>query len=524
MSRRAKHSDTPKAPAAKAATDTGADQFLRLMSHEMRTPLNGVIGMLGLLARTDLNGAQRAYAEAARDSAEHLLGLVNDLLDYARLEAGKLEFDPAPLNVETLARGVAELLSPRAHDKGLEIVWSVAHDVPDIMADDGRLRQVLFNLAGNAVKFTERGGVAITVDRIGGADTRPHLAFTVEDTGPGVPEEARERIFEEFGHADATDATRFGGAGLGLAVVRRLAEAMGGTVSVDYRVVEQETFGRRARRPAAPGSRFRFEAVFDAAPEQPLRDYPLDGLEVAVRSPDLFIIQAAVSQIAASGGGVYDPAPVTLVDHACAAPGSLATPPETGRGIVLLKPTERDLITRYRAAGFHGYLIKPLRRASLIERVLAAAGRFTGPGAAPAVPSDDDRVALAQFAGVRVLLVEDNPVGALLARTLLRREGCVVETAATGHEAIQAMKRARFDLVFMDMRMPGMDGPSAARAIRAAGDETPIVALTANAFAEDRRTCLQAGMNDHLVKPLELDALRIALTRWTNRPSRAKVA
>ena len=196
-----------------------------------------------------------------------------------------------------------------------------------------------------------------------------------------------------------------------------------------------------------------------------------------------------------------------------------------GRAIVLLKPSERDLIARYRSAGFHGYLIKPLRRASLAERVLAAAGAGTHrPGPPPPPPPDDDRVLAGRFSGTRVLLVEDNPVGALLASTLLKREGCAVETAASGHEALDAMKRARYDLVFMDMRMPGMDGPSAARAIRARGDETPIVALTANAFAEDRKACLEAGMDDHLVKPLELDALRIALARWTKTADRAKVA
>ena len=199
--------------------------------------------------------------------------------------------------------------------------------------------------------------------------------------------------------------------------------------------------------------------------------------------------------------------------------------PSDARAIVLLKPSERDLIARYRSAGFHGYLIKPLRRASLAERVLAASGaqQTMQPGPPPP-PPEDDRVALTRFSGIRVLLVEDNPVGALLASTLLKREGCAVETAASGHEALDALKRARYDLVFMDMRMPGMDGPSAARAIRARGDETPIVALTANAFAEDRRACLEAGMDDHLVKPLELDALRASLARWTNRAERAKVA
>ncbi|HYD28814.1 response regulator [Brevundimonas sp.] len=500
---------TADAPAAEGAEQ----QFLRLMSHEMRTPLNGVIGMLGLLQRTRLDGAQRAYAEAARSSAEHLLGLVNDLLDYARLEADRLEFDAASVDIETLVRGVAELLSPKAHDKGLEIAWSVAPEAVDVMADEGRLRQVLFNLAGNAVKFTETGGVRITVERSGGSLKRPKLAFIVDDTGPGVPVEARGRIFEEFGHVDSSDASRFGGAGLGLAVVRKLAHAMGGTVSV-------------GDRPDGPGARFRFEAVFPAVKGAPERSLSLAGQTVAVVSPDPFVRAAAAAQIEASGGVVSAKAPVILIDHAARPAGlSLVPRPLDARAIVLLKPSERDLIARYRSAGFHGYLIKPLRRASVAERVLAASGaqQAMQPGPPPP-PPEDDRVALTRFSGIRVLLVEDNPVGALLAATLLRREGCAVETAASGHEALDALKRARYDLVFMDMRMPGMDGPSAARAIRARGDETPIVALTANAFAEDRRACLEAGMDDHLVKPLELDALRASLARWTKSADRAKVA
>ena len=498
---------------AGAETAVPEQQFLRLMGHEMRTPLNGVIGMLGLLSRTRLDGAQRAYAEAARSSAEHLLGLVNDLLDYARLEAGKLEFDHAPVDLEALVRGVAELLSPRAHEKGLEIAWSVAPDAVDIMGDEGRLRQVLFNLAGNAVKFTETGGVRIAVERTGGSAGSLRLAFIIDDTGPGVPAEARARIFEEFGHVDASDASRFGGAGLGLAVVSKLAVAMQGVVTVDD-------------RPDGPGARFRFEAAFEAAADAPERGAPLAGQAVSVISPDPFVRAAALAQITASGGAVRGDADVILIDHAAREAGQgLVRRPADGHAIILLKPAERDLIARYRGTGFQGYLIKPLRRASVVERVLAASGQ--GPARQPGGPSsavsEDDRVASTRFSGTRVLLVEDNPVGALLAATLLRREGCAVETAANGHEAVDAMKRSRYDLVFMDMRMPGMDGPGAARAIRAGGDRTPIVALTANAFAEDRKACLEAGMNDHLVKPLEVDSLRASLARWTNRSERAKV-
>jgi CheY-like chemotaxis protein len=525
MARRGRTAEPAQAP---ASSDVGgADQFLRLMSHEMRTPLNGVIGMLGLLTRTRLDGAQRAYADAAQASAEHLLGLVNDLLDYARLDAGKLEFDLGPVDLEGLVRGVAELLSPRAHDKGLEIVWSVAADAPDVLADEGRLRQVLFNLAGNAVKFTATGGVRIAVERVSGPDARPILAFIVDDTGPGVPPEARARIFEEFGHVDASDATRFGGAGLGLAVVARLAQAMGGSVTVQDRPAEDHLAEGGALN-AGQGSRFRFEAAFDASDAAP-RVRSLAGVSATVRSPNPFVARAARDQILTSGGTVAETAPVTLIDHAGAPKGELAALPETGQGVVLLKPSERDLIARYRAAGFHGYLIKPLRRESLAQRLLAAQGPTTTGEAAPlkglsGPAPEDDRVLPVRFAGARVLLVEDNPVGALLARTLLRREGCVVETAASGDEAIAAVRRARFDLVFMDMRMPGMDGPSATRAIRASGDRTPIVALTANAYAEDRKACLDAGMDDHLTKPLEADSLRAALARWTNRTDRFKVA
>lgn len=501
--------------AAKRTGDSGSgEEFLRLMSHEMRTPLNGVIGMLGLLSRTKLDGAQKAYATAARESAEHLLGLVNDLLDYARLEAGKLEFEHAPVDLETLVQGVAELLSPRAHDKGLEMVWTVSPDAPDVMGDDGRLRQILFNLAGNAVKFTETGGVHIAVERAGGPDERPTLRFIVDDTGPGVPAEARRRVFEQFGHVKADDATRHGGTGLGLAVVERLATGMGGKAGVED----------------APGggARFFVEAAFDRAPgAEDGRGRPLDGVEVCVRSPNTLIAAAASRHVSASGGtprmisGADEPdCAVVLVDHAAAEGGVLAAVPARGRGIILLRPQDRDLIQRYRDHGFAGYLIKPLRRASLAERVQTILR--TNP--VSAAPRDDERVAPPKFAGLRVLLAEDNPVNALLAKTLLRREGCSVETAASGEEAVASMARARYDLVLMDMRMPGMDGLAATRAVRAKGDETPIVALTANAFAEDRRACLEAGMNDHLAKPIDVELLRASLARWTNRDGRVKLA
>ncbi|MCZ8085768.1 MAG: response regulator [Brevundimonas sp.] len=511
---RGRTAGTMEQPTA-GTTGDGPDQFLRLMSHEMRTPLNGVIGMLGLLALTRLDGAQRAYLDAARGSAEHLLGLVNDLLDYARLDVGRLEFDLGHVEVPALVQGVAELLAPRAHEKGLEIVWTVARDVPPILADEGRLRQVLFNLAGNAVKFTTHGGVSLHVERAGGTAEQPQLAFFIDDTGPGVPVEARARIFEEFGHVQSGDAVRQDGAGLGLAVVRRLALAMNGEVAVEARPTQ--------RGVPAGGARFRFTAAFAAAPDAGKRPKPLSGVTVAVEAEDAFVRSAAEVMVRGEGACTGPEAEVRLVDHAGGdlRPRAGATP-----SLILLRPQDRDLITRYRALGYHGYLIKPLRPQSLVERVLAARGAMSGRmrrGQPPPPPVEDDRVAPVRFSGLRVLLAEDNPVGALLAMSLLRREGCLVETAGTGDEVLSALTQDRFDLVLMDMRMPGMDGVAAARALRARGDRTPIVALTANAFAEDRKACLEAGMDDHLAKPLDVDALRAALTRWTSGEDRAKV-
>lgn len=497
------------------------EEFLRHMSHELRTPLNGVIGMLGLLARTRMDGAQRSYLQSARDSADHLLGLVNDILDFARIEAGRLELETAAVDVERVVQGVAELLSPKAHEKGLEIAWSVDGDVPQVLADEGRLRQILFNLAGNAVKFVEKGGVLITVETVdsGEVEERTMLRFLVRDTGPGVPESARERIFEEFGHADPAHAVRYGGAGLGLAVVKRLVEAMDGQLLLDSTVGEGSVFG--------------FEAEFDVTAPSAIAQ-TLNEVRVALLTASDEVGEATARQIEACGGEVVVPA---SLDQAAAGaegesvilydPGPNATQvpmkPRGRKGVVMLKPEERDLIERYRNAGWSGYLIKPLRRVSLAARVEAvmAAGASGGP---PIPVQEDERLSPAALPGVRVLVAEDNPVNALLAKSLLRREGCTVELAGTGDEALLALQRSRYDLVLMDMRMPGLDGPAATRKLRARGDETPVIAVTANVYDEDRKDCLEAGMNAFLTKPVDPAALRAALARWTNRESRAKLA
>jgi CheY-like chemotaxis protein len=499
-------------------------EHLAALSHEFRTPLNGVVGMARLLSQTQLTAEQQAYVAALNDSSEHLLGLVNDVLDYAKLGAAGLELTPAPVDVEELLRSVAELMSPRAHEKGLEIGWAADAGLGPILADEGRLKQILLNFAGNAVKFADAGGVVLLAERAG----EERLRFTVSDTGPGVPEAERARIFEAFTYADPDHGARLGGAGLGLAIASRIAQAMGGAVGV--------------AGAAGRGADFWFEAAFRSAGAA-RADAPLEGRRVAVVSPSAILRTAAGRQIEACGGKAVlaerladalartDERDVILVDQALAARTRKALrPPRERAAIVLVKPEERGRIARHRAAGFRGYLIKPLRRASLAARVLAAEGTL-----AAHASLDDERIAPseseAQAAAIdaRVLLAEDNPINAMLARALLVREGCEVEHVTDGEAVIAAVARGAYDLILMDVRMPKLGGMDAARTIRARGFVGPIVALTANAFEDDRRACLEAGMDDFLVKPLSPEALRRALVRWTgagwtDADARAKVA
>ena len=267
---------------SEAARPAG-DHFLAALSHELRTPLNGVLGMAGLLSRTRLDGDQKAYVAALQESGEHLLGLVNDVLDLARLEAGGFDLHPTPTDIETLLQGVAELLSPRAHGKGLEIAWAAAPGLPPVLVDEGRLRQVLFNLAGNAVKFTETGGVLLTAAPR--ADGR--IRFTVKDTGPGVAEADRERIFEPFAQGPAPSSGALESTGLGLAIVRRLAAALDGAIGLESTPGE--------------GSEFWFEAALPPASRDASAIRPLSGLTVAVVSPSEIVAEAASRQVEACG-------------------------------------------------------------------------------------------------------------------------------------------------------------------------------------------------------------------------------
>ncbi|HET9159393.1 MAG TPA: response regulator [Caulobacteraceae bacterium] len=490
---------------------------LAAFSHEFRTPLNGVLGMAQLLESTRLTAEQRAYVAVLRESGDHLLTLVNDLLDLAKLESGQLELSPAPMDPADLLRSVCELLSPRAHAKGLEVAWAAPAGIPHVLADESRLRQVMLNLAGNAIKFTDAGGAFLTVRQTAAKAGRVILRFSVEDTGPGVALADQDRIFEAFAqgrdHAHRADST-----GLGLTVVSRLAESHDGRVGVD------STPGK--------GAIFWFEARFDLA-AKPQSAPSLVGQTVVIATQNSVLARAAKAQVEAYGGqalvcpglaeaefaGGEDA--VVLVDYALGR-GEGLEPLTNAPCLILVAPEERVAIGDHRAAGFEGYLIKPLRAASLAARVLTVKGK------APPAAAKDERAQAETAPGARVLLVEDHPVNALLARKLLEREGCSVDWVTTGEMALTAAN-AGHDLILMDRRLPGLDGPETARRLRAAGVACPIVALTADAFDDDRRLCLGAGMDDFIVKPLEPMALRAVLSRlvarrWTKPKGNAKLA
>ncbi len=474
------------------------------LTHELRTPLNGILGMAGLLALGKLEPNAQSYTDAIRQSGELLLDLITEILDYSRLEAGAIALESAPFDPEAAMQDVAELLSPKAHGKGLEIAVPVRAGAPSrVVGDDGRLRQILFNLAGNAVKFTETGGVVLEMA------PRPdgRLRFNVRDTGPGVAENKQAIIFEEFAQADAGIARRHGGAGLGLAIVKKLAQAMGGVVGLVSKPGFGANFWVELPLPAVEGG---------AAP------LTLTGVRVCVLSASALLTQAlrgAASSLGAAPVEREAGSDVVLYDWRDDADAEdIAAMKRSARAVIALIPQEqREAIVRCREAGIAHYTLKPVRRRSLAERIKVALGEADATTiAASSQAADTDRA----LAGLRVLVAEDNPINALLARTLLTRAGCIVAAVQDGVEAVAAAAAAAYDLIFLDIRMPRLDGLGAATRIRAGpgpSARAPIVALTADTGEVERARALAAGMDDFITKPIDAERLLAVAARFTGR-------
>ncbi|MBK1839522.1 response regulator [Azospirillum sp. YIM B02556] len=517
---------------AEAATQAKSE-FLAAMSHEIRTPMNGIMGMTELLFDTALTEEQRQFAQAIRSSSNALLTIINDILDISKLEAGRVTIETLPFDPADLVEGVVELLIPRAHEKGIEIGFYI--DPPlrrTLLGDPTRIRQILVNLVGNAVKFTEHGSVAVELEVLDATDAHLVLRITVTDTGIGIPAEALPTLFNKFQQVDGSITRKFGGTGLGLAICRQLSELMGGGISVD----------------SSPGAGSRFLVDLPLAlPDEvlPPAERPLAGRRALVVD-DLGVNRRVLASMldnlgarptavengadafealkrAAAGGRPFD---VVLADQTMPGMAGDALLAAVAGDPALAK-TQRVLIVMPGPAArtdggpapgsnpgvIHATLNRPLRQSSLAR---CLSGLFAiavpAPPTAPAAGRQEEGLRRG-----RILLAEDNRTNQLFASTLLRKLGYAVDVAEDGEQAVVAACRGGFDLVLMDVQMPGMDGLEAAQAIRARGDALavlPIIALTADAMPGTRELCLRAGMSDYLTKPISRAGLLSALDPW----------
>jgi PAS domain S-box-containing protein len=514
------------------AANRAKSRFLAMASHEIRNPLNGIIGMSGLLLDTPLTPEQMTYAKAVMTSGDALLALIEELLDYSKIEAGKIDLEHRPFTLASLIEDITELLAPRAQAKKLEIAAYVDERLPmEVVGDAARLRQVLLNLAGNAIKFTSTGGVALIVEP---GIWPGEISFLVRDTGIGIAPEAQARIFREFEQADDRIARSYGGTGLGLSISERIVKRMGGRITLESQPGTGSTF--EAAIPLAASDDSDSEQRAFAAPD-------LSGQSIMLVSPQSIEATLVARRLQRWGGQtcmVSDiavalallperPWHAVLIDRALGA-AEVEQLGEAARGhatqrIVMFTPAARHELQPSASSALTGYLVKPLRAASLAARLITAPEVLAPNLAGDALidpPDQAETPASAPAHGLSILVAEDNEINALLMRSLLTRLGHHAVITTNGEEALESWLAAKsagtpYDLVLMDIQMPQLDGIETTKRIRereagSPGRRTPILALTANTLVEDRYACFEVGMDGFLIKPLDREKLTEALT------------